>query len=373
MVRSGVAVLVALIAVAACKDEDKARPLPRPAAADAAGTEAGKPREPDGSSPAVASLDRAVPGAWFSFEKEGRFHAAICALGPRPSIGSHDSPEHSATRDPSVARDVACPPPIPAIPPPARGGRAIALTTARTFAPTRPDDSDDGLLSAMGTAGELVTVDEPGPARSRVVRPDGTRIDIENVRLIELEPGVQARPGDVVLGLHPDADGGVVRGFVLKGGAPTTPRATRLGGFGNGLFGEFELAAGTFRVIGADLDPGSLVAIPLADRVEIAMVLKVAGSLIVTIDQDRRLRALHRSSAVAMPVASRPTKGNQIFARFAANLAAGKIVQIDAAAGHVGVIWESFPDGEIAWIGAGGYIDRDLSLGIYRTIDLSDP
>jgi hypothetical protein len=62
-----------------------------------------------------------------------------------------------------------------------------------------------------------------------------------------------------------------------------------------------------------------------------------------------------------------------VFARFSSELAAGKVADVDPASGHVAVVWESFPDGEPAWIGAGAYSDRDMSLGIYRTIDRSGP
>jgi hypothetical protein len=103
------------------------------------------------------------------------------------------------------------------------------------------------------------------------------------------------------------------------------------------------------------------------------MVLRVAGSLVVTVDEDGRLRALHSSSAVAMPVAPRWKKGQAVFAPFASNLAAGEVAQVDAASGHVTVRWDTFPDGEPDWVGAGALIDRDLSLGLYRSIDLTEP
>jgi hypothetical protein len=223
------------------------------------------------------------------------------------------------------------------------------------------------------TAGEIVTVEAPGPTRSRVRRSGGKHEEIDNVRLIELDPGAQARPGAVVIGVHPDPEVGLVRAFVVAGGAPATPRAIRLQGFGSGVFDKFELAAGCFRVVGAELDPGSLVAVPLADRVELAMVLRAAGPVIVTVDEKERLRALHRSSAVAMPVAPRPKKGDWVFAKFSSELAAGKVADVDPASGHVAVVWESFPDGEPEWVGAGAYSDRDISLGLDRAIDLSDP
>jgi hypothetical protein len=363
--RRGAVLLGALVAVAGCKN-DKAPPAARwPAPRDA-----GSARE--AAAVEIPPVDRVVRGEWHSFTKDGRFHAAICALGPRPSIGSLLSPEHSSTRDASVARDVACPPPMPSVPRPTRGGRAIALTAARPFAPGPADDSGDGMM-LDATAGEIVTVEAPGPTRSRVRRSGGKHEEIDNVRLIELDPDAKARPGAIVIGVHPDPEVGVVRAFVVAGGAPATPRATRLRGFGDGVFDEFELAAGSFRVVGAELDPGSLVAVPLANRVELAMVLRAAGPLIVTVDADGSLRALHRSSAVAMPVAPRPKKGDKVFAPFASELAAGRIAHVDSASGHVAVTWDSFPDGEPAWIGAGAYSDRDMSLGLYRTIDLSDP
>jgi hypothetical protein len=130
---------------------------------------------------------------------------------------------------------------MPSVPGPAPGNRAIALTGARLFAPT---PAEAGVVMPDAPAGAIVTVEQPGPARSRVRGPDGLA-EIDNVRLIEIEDA-PARPGAVIVGLHPDPEVGVVRAFVVAGG-----RAVRLRGFGSGVFDEFEPAAGTFRVVGA--------------------------------------------------------------------------------------------------------------------------
>jgi hypothetical protein len=364
--RRGAVLVGALVAVAGCNN-DKAPPPARPPAPRDAGSAAGEAAVAE-----TPPVDRELRGEWYSFTKDGRFHAAICAFGPRPTIGSFDSLEHSSTRDASVARDIACPPPMPSVPRPTRGGRAIALTAARPFPPRPVSGWGDGAI-VEGTAGEIVTIEAPGPTRSRVRRSGGKHEEIDNVRLIELDPGARARPGTVVIGVHPDPEVGVVRAFVVAGGSPATPRAVRLQGFGFGVFDKFELAAGSFRVVGAELDPGSLVAVPLADGVDLAMVVRATGPLIVTVDEHERLRALTRSSAVAMPVAPRPKKGDKVFAQFVSDLAAAKVAEVHPASGHIAIVWENFPDQRPEWIGAGVYSDRDISLGLYRTIDLSDP
>lgn len=152
---------------------------------------------------------------------------------------------------------------------------------------------------------------------------------------------------------------------VVRPGGKT---AQRLYGFGSGSFGEdFPLAPGTFRVIARDLDPGSLVAIPLADRVELAMVL-AGGPFVVVIDERSRLRALHPSSVTALPVAPTPRKGMRVFAPFVDGLDPGTIRVLDPETAQVGIMWDAFPDGEPKWFGAGCYIDRDLSLGVYRKL-----
>jgi hypothetical protein len=301
-------------------------------------------------------------GTWVVLDKDGRFHAAICALGPKPEVGAMFSPEHSATRDPAVAREVPCPPPIPAVAAPARGQKAISLAGARLFAPGDIGGDWDGIA-------ELVAVEEPGPERSSVLRPGGGRAVVENARLVALEASPSARPGQFVLALHPDV--GLVRAVIVPGRRPTAPKAVRLRGFGTGLFGaELSLPAGSFRVIGAELDPGSLVAIPLADRIELGMVLAAADALLVTVDESGRLRALHRSGAAPLPIALRPRPGAQVYAPFASSLDGGKATSFDEVRAELGVVWDEFPDSEPKWFGAGCYTDRDLSLGLYRKIDL---
>lgn len=351
--RAGLAVaLAASLGGAACTEEKRDSAVEaRPSQA----VPAGQAAVPGAPVPAAA-------GRWVAVEKDGRFHAAICALGPRPEIGAMFSPEHSSTRDPAVAREVPCPPAIPALAPPARGQRAIALAGARPFAPGDIGGDWDGIA-------ELVAVEEPGPERSTVRRPGGGRSVVENARLVALEASPSARPGQFVLAIHPDV--GLVRAVVVPGGRPTAPSAVRLRGFGTGVFGTaLSLPAGSFRAIGAELDPGSLVAIPLADRIELAMVLAAQDPMVVTLDESGRLRAIHRSGAAPLPIALRPKPGSQVYAPFASSLDGGKATSFDEARAELGVVWDEFPDTEPKWFGAGCYTDRDLSLGLYRKIDL---
>lgn len=301
-------------------------------------------------------------GRWVVLTSEGRFKVAICAVGEKPELGSLGSPEHSATRDESIAKTVPCPAPLPDSPPPAVGDRALSFANVPLFPTTAGDEHVDAGGAREPGSSELVTVLRPGEHQSEVKRANGEAVRVDNARLLTLDGG-RVRNGDFVVAFHPEV--GLLRAVVTS--ASPSPNVLRLNGFGDGIFGELKLAPGTFRIIRKELDAGSLVAIPLADRVELAMVLRVAGTMVMLQDNDGRLRAVHRSTIVPMPLRPNYQPGMKIYAPFVNDLTSGKVKRVDPNAAEISVVWDSFPDGDETAFGFGSVIDRDLSLHLYKS------
>ncbi len=299
-------------------------------------------------------------GEWAEFVgKDGAFVAAICVVGSRPSIGHMFSPEHSSTRDRTIVTKVPCPPALPAAGPPVAARQALSLRRALEFS-GGPRSADGPPLA------ELVTVVKAGASRSTVRTDSGEALDVENARLIGLGGGSSARPGDFVLSFHPEI--GVTRALVVEDRTAATVRLLRVRGFGSGYFGEFDVARTAVRRIDRDLDPGSLVAVPLADRIEVAMVVVVAGDFVVTLDSGEHIRTMHRSSVVPLPVTPRPTPGARVWVPVVDDLEPARVVDVGSVA--ITAVTESFPDSPPVAYPFGCFIDRDLSLGLYKAVPL---
>ena len=303
-------------------------------------------------------------GAWHTLTRDGQFYAAICALGERPKLGAMFSPEHSSIRDSRIAESVSCPPPMPTVAPPPAGARVLVTVADNPFgAEQRPPP--EGVFATA-------KVISPGSRSSQVELASGQTQQVDNAHIIAFPDQPAVEVGDLILAPFDEAPLGVMRAIVIKGGTAERPRVRRLSGFDSGLFGEVTATAGSFRPIGQRGDIGSLVAIPLADRVELAMIVARTGEFIVAMDANGSLRSFVPSSVTILPIRLYPSKGQSIYVPWSGSddLKAGKAVANHKATGHVAAVTETFPDSEPDWYGIGCISDVDLSLGLYRTIDL---
>ncbi len=272
------------------------------------------------------------------------------------------SPEHSSTRDEAVAESVPCPPPWPEVAPPPRGALVI-VATGRIEDGVRPDA--DGVEQAE--AFSLATVIEPGETASRIALDDRTTQSVDNARLIELSSETSVPTGAMVLAVHPEV--GAMRGVVTSA-SPTVAR--RLQGFGSGRFGEQTLKPGTFRRLENPLDPGSLVALPLADRVGLAMVVGGTETLLVVADDEGTLRAVHRTAAIPVPLDPAVEPGDRVFAPFVGDLDEATVKTVSRAAAHAEVFRAWAGSENASWVGFGAILTTDVSLGVYSHVRLTD-